>query len=243
MRRLLPRLRQVAGEGRRVTVCFDRGGWSPALFADITAAGFDLLTWRKGPAPDLPAEEFTTVACTDDRGRAHECDLASTTVELGISEGPRKGQTVTLRQVTRQVPARHGAIRQIHVLTSRTDLRAGEVCWRLTSRWREENYFRYARTRTSPSTPSTPTPPPPTTRTGWCPTRLRRPRPPASGRPKPPSPAAPGRDLERGTGGAWSRGRASRSGRSAPRAGQLPDRPRRLALLLVGAGQQQPGRL
>ena len=146
VRCLLPALRKVAGEGRRVTVCFDRGGWSPALFADITAAGLDLLTWRKGPAPDLPAEEFTTVACTDDRGRAHEYDLADTTVELGISEGPRKGQAVTLRQVTRRVPARHGAIRQIHVLTSRTDLPAGEVCWRLTSRWREENYFRYART-------------------------------------------------------------------------------------------------
>ena len=39
-----------------MTVCFDRGGWSPALFADITAAGFDVLTWRKGPAPDLPAD-------------------------------------------------------------------------------------------------------------------------------------------------------------------------------------------
>ena len=106
LRRLLPSLRQVAGEGRRVTVCFDRGGWSPALFADITAAGFGLLTWRKGPAPDLPAEVFTTVACTDDRGRAHEYELADSTVELSISEGPRKGQTVTLRQVTRRVPAK-----------------------------------------------------------------------------------------------------------------------------------------
>jgi transposase-like protein len=44
------------------------------------------------------------------------------------------------------VPARHGGTRQIHALTSRTDLAAGEVCWRMTSRWREENYFRYART-------------------------------------------------------------------------------------------------
>jgi transposase len=147
LRRLLPSLRQVVGEGRRVTVCFDRGGWSPALFADITAAGFDLLTWRKGPAPDLPAETFTTVACTDDRGRRHEYDLADTTVELGISEGPRKGQTVTLRQVTRRVPAKAGATRQIHTLTSRTDLPPGEVCWRMSARWREENYFRYARTR------------------------------------------------------------------------------------------------
>ena len=62
------------------------------------------------------------------------------------SDGPRKGQTVSLRQVTRHVPARGGGIRQIHALTSRDDLPAGEVCWRLTSRWREENYFRYART-------------------------------------------------------------------------------------------------
>jgi transposase-like protein len=147
VRRLLPRLRQVVGEGRRVTVCFDRGGWSPALFADITAAGFDVLTWRKGPAPGVPAEEFTTVACTDDRGRAHAYELADSTVELGISEGPRKGQTVTLRQVTRLVPAKGGGTRQIHALTSRDDLPAGQVCWRLTSRWREENYFRYARTR------------------------------------------------------------------------------------------------
>ena len=146
LRRLLPDLRAIVGQDRRVTVCFDRGGWSPALFADITAAGFGLLTWRKGPAPDLPAEVFTTVTCTDDRGRAHEYELAETTAELGISEGPRKGQTVTLRQVTRLVPARAGATRQIHALTSRDDLPPGEVCWRLSSRWREENYFRYART-------------------------------------------------------------------------------------------------
>jgi hypothetical protein len=147
LRRLLPALRGIVGEGRRVTVCFDRGGWSPALFADITEAGFDVLTWRKGPAPDLPAETFTTITCTDDRGRAHEYDLADSTVTTGISQGPRKGETVTLRQVTRLVPAKGGGTRQIHALTSRDDLPAGEVCWRLSSRWREENYFRYARTR------------------------------------------------------------------------------------------------
>jgi len=147
LRRLLPALREIVGQGRRVTVCFDRGGWSPALFADITEAGFGLLTWRKGPAPDLPAGQFAEVACTDDRGRRHEYELADTSVELGISDGPRKGQTVTLRQVTRLVPARAGGTRQIHVLTSRDDLAAGEVCCRMSSRWREENYFRYARTR------------------------------------------------------------------------------------------------
>ena len=39
LRLLLPQLRQIVGEGRQVTVCFDRGGWSPALFADITGPG------------------------------------------------------------------------------------------------------------------------------------------------------------------------------------------------------------
>jgi transposase-like protein len=146
LRRLLPDLRAIAGQGRRVTVCSDRGGWSPALFADITTAGFDLLTWRKGPAPELPADTFTTITCADDRGRQHQYDLADTAVTLTIHDGPRKGQTVSLRQVSRRVPARGGGTRQIHALTSRTDLAAGEVCWRLTSRWREENYFRYART-------------------------------------------------------------------------------------------------
>ena len=91
LRRLLPQLRQVVGGERRVTVCFDRGGWSPALFADITAAGFDVLTWRKGPAPDLPAEEFTPVTCTDDRGRAHEYELAGSTVGAGHQRGAAQG--------------------------------------------------------------------------------------------------------------------------------------------------------
>ena len=110
----------------------------PALFADITEAGFDLLTWRKGPAPDLPEDEFTQVTSADDRGREHHYDLTDTTISLEISEGPRKGQQVSLRQVTRRVPARSGGTRQIHALTSRTDLDAAEVCWRLSSRWRRE---------------------------------------------------------------------------------------------------------
>jgi len=94
LRRLLPRLRQVAGEGRQVTVRFDRGGWSPALFADITAARFGVLTWRKGPAPDLPAEAFATITCTDDRGRAHEYDLAT----RARSREPPRGRKATAAQ-------------------------------------------------------------------------------------------------------------------------------------------------
>ena len=140
LRGLLPQLRQVVGEGRRVTVCFDRGGWSPALFADITGAGFDLLTYRKGPVADLPGPAFTTVTCTDDRGRSHEYELADTTVTLEITEGPRKGEHVTLRQVTRREPASrgrhpagahpdlpHGPARRAGVLADELTVAGGEL--------------------------------------------------------------------------------------------------------------------
>ncbi len=147
LRRLLPGLRQITGE-RRVTVCFDRGGWSPELFADILDARFDLLTYRKGRVPDMPATAFTTTGHLDEHGRQHGYDLAETTAELAISSGRRAGQVLTLRQVTRRSADRRGRTRQVHILTSRpaADLPAAEVAYRASSRWREENYFRYART-------------------------------------------------------------------------------------------------
>ena len=51
---------------------------------------------------------------------------------------------LTLRQVTRRKP---GDTRQVHILTTRpaADLPAAAVIYRMTSRWREENYFRYGR--------------------------------------------------------------------------------------------------
>ena len=53
LRRLIPELRATVGDDRRVLVGFDRGGWSPTLFADLDAAGFDTLTWRKGATADI----------------------------------------------------------------------------------------------------------------------------------------------------------------------------------------------
>jgi hypothetical protein len=48
----------MVGDDRRVLVRFDRGGWSPALFADLHAAGYYILTWRKGTAPDIDGHAF-----------------------------------------------------------------------------------------------------------------------------------------------------------------------------------------
>ncbi len=141
LRRLLPTLRQAVGDGRRVLVGFDRGGWSPALFAHLGAAGFDTLTWRKQPAPDLDPALFAEVTFTDDTGLVHTWQAADTRVDLPVDD---QGGTFGMRQVTRLIDTKTG-LRQAHLVTTRTDLPVGEVLYRMGSRWRQENYFRYAR--------------------------------------------------------------------------------------------------
>jgi transposase len=150
LRRLLPDLRRAVGDTRRVLVGFDRGGWSPALFAHMDAEGFDVLTWRKGVAQDVDESLFTDLTYVDETGRAHAWRVADTTVDLPTGDDDH---VFPMRQVSLTVPGtksgrtEHGqdATRQIHILTTRTDLPTEQVIYRMGSRWRQENYFRYAR--------------------------------------------------------------------------------------------------
>src|SRR5258708_175310 len=107
IRDLLPELRDLAGEAE-VTLCFDRGGWSPELFADIIDARFHLLTYRKNEAgkdaPALTADAFKTAIWTGDDGRSHDYDLAEAAVDLVISDGRHKGRLLSLRQGPRRTP-------------------------------------------------------------------------------------------------------------------------------------------
>jgi prepilin-type processing-associated H-X9-DG protein len=142
LRRLIPELRDMVGDDRRVLVGFDRGGWSATLFADLDAAGFDTLTWRKGTTADLDEALFAEHTHTDEHGRTHTWRLADTRVELPIADGPRTGQVFGMRQISLFDAA---ATRQMHILTTRADLPAAEIRYRMGSRWRQENHYRYAR--------------------------------------------------------------------------------------------------
>lgn len=147
LRDLLPTLREVVGDQRRVLVGFDRGGWSPALFVHMDGAGFDVLTWRKGATPDVATDDFTKTTFVDENGREHTWTLADTTVDLPLdtkNEESGEDEVFTMRQITR-IDDKKGVPKQLHILTTRTDLSAGEVVYRMGSRWRQENYFRYAR--------------------------------------------------------------------------------------------------
>ena len=122
LRRLIPELRAMVGDDRRVLVGFDRGGWSPALFADLDAAGFDTLTWRKGKIADIEESTFVEHSHIDEHGRTHTWRLADTEVELDIADGPRAGQVFRMRQISLFNTA---GTRQMHILTTRPDLTAG----------------------------------------------------------------------------------------------------------------------
>lgn len=153
--RLLPQLRELVGPDRRVTVTFDRGGYSPAVFAEVIAAGFDVLTYFKGTWARSDVSTFRTVEHTAPDGITHTYELAERAIELdvpakrpGVGTGPAAtateatpATTVKLRLIVRRSPDGH----QTPVLTSRSDLSAAEVAYRMSNRWRQENYFKYAR--------------------------------------------------------------------------------------------------
>jgi prepilin-type processing-associated H-X9-DG protein len=107
LRRLLPALRRAVGDSRRVLVGFDRGGWSPSLFAHMHEAGFDTLTWRKQPAPDIDQSLFAAASFTDEGGLVHTWQAADTPIELPIDE---HGGTFGMRQITRLIDTKtlHG---------------------------------------------------------------------------------------------------------------------------------------
>jgi hypothetical protein len=129
---LLEQIRALVGR-RRLTVVFDRGGFSPKLFQQILACGFDLLTYRKGRSPKIPRKRFQTCRTTLG-GRVSTYTLADQQVSL------LKGK-LRLRQVTRRMDNGH----QTPILTSRRDLPAAQVAYRMFDRWRQENFFKYLR--------------------------------------------------------------------------------------------------
>ncbi|WP_434621186.1 putative transposase [Arthrobacter sp. A5] len=128
LRRLLPSLRTIIGDDRDVLVGFDRGGWSPALFQHMAGKGFDVLTWRKGATEDITENLFTSVTHTDEHGQSSSWSAADTLVDLLLS---KTGEVFRMRQITRIVPARGGDTRQIHILTTNTDMGAGEIIYRM----------------------------------------------------------------------------------------------------------------
>jgi transposase len=129
---LLPEIRKLVGKGRRVTLIFDREGWSPKRFQKWHKADFDVITYRKGKYQDWQRRSFQEVT-VELCGRKVKYLLAERMVR--VAKGFR------MREVRRLCADGH----QTSVVTTRRDLSVEAVALRMFSRWQQENFFRYMR--------------------------------------------------------------------------------------------------
>ena len=181
LRRVATEIRALVGPDAKPSIIFDRGGWSPALFAELVAAGFDIATYRKNIKVLEPRSAFTRHAYVDDLGHHHDYWLADRNVRLAYDNGRRR---FACRQITRLDP---DTGHQTQVITTRADPDPAPLAQAVLSRWRQENFFRYMRAHyaldgldayaTGPTTP-----------TASSPTQPNGPPPPPSPRPKRSSP-------------------------------------------------------
>jgi transposase len=129
---ILPDIRGLLGPGRRVTLTFDREGWSPRLFAKWKSEGFDVLTYRKGRKPRWRTASFESVSGQVSEEEVEYC-LAER--ELKLSNG------LKVREIRRLNENGH----QVSVITTNNELSLIAVAYRMFSRWKQENFFRYMR--------------------------------------------------------------------------------------------------
>jgi transposase len=129
---IIPKLRSLAGKGNRVTLIFDREGWSPEFFEKWFKAGFDVITYRKGKYDPWPEECFVEVE-SDVRGKAVKYLLGQRSVKVG--------KNFWMREVRRLCDDGH----QTSVMTTRQDLDIEQIARRMFFRWNQENFFRYMR--------------------------------------------------------------------------------------------------
>ncbi len=143
---ILSEVRPLVGE-RRVTVIFDRGGYSPKLFARLIKSGFDIITYRKGKSSDRPLGEFEEQTLEVD-GRCYTYELCDRgKVRVGRLRNKRKKESRTLGPQflwMREVRVLRSDGRQTPILTNLADLPGAAVAYHAFDRWRQENFFKYA---------------------------------------------------------------------------------------------------
>ena len=129
---ICPEVRSLVADDRRITLIFDREGWSPKYFKKWAKEGFDVITYRKGRYEQWAEDDFSKISEINN-GKRVTYLLGEKTIELG------KGFMV--REVRRLCDDGH----QTSIISTRFDLSPFTVAIRMFDRWRQENFFRYMR--------------------------------------------------------------------------------------------------
>lgn len=135
--------RKLCGD-RRLTVVFDRGGSSAAVFEKLLAAGCDFVAYGKSTVP-VDDILFAPVPVTIN-GRCYDRSPHDHEIEMPVHERKANGR---YRKTNRAVAVREVVVvrddgRQTPVVTSRRDLPATVVAETIFRRWTQENYFKHA---------------------------------------------------------------------------------------------------
>lgn len=128
---IIPELKRLSKK-QRVTMVFDREGWSPDRFLKWRDSGVDVLTYRKGKYEPWPEDCFIEVGSRV-RGEPVTYKLGERSIKI-----KNKGW---LREVRRLCDNGH----QTSVISTRQDLSMEEIARRMFFRWNQENYFKYMR--------------------------------------------------------------------------------------------------
>src|SRR5712692_3337252 len=132
MPQVVAAIRQVLGE-RRFTVIFDRGGYDGKLFAWLGKEKIDFITYQRGTVA-LPANQF----------RRREVRWEGKRVRFWIAEDRVVvGDSGPWRRIVLRTADGH----QTPILTSLTAeaVAGARVTALMLARWRQENFFKYAR--------------------------------------------------------------------------------------------------
>ncbi len=126
---------QLAADPRamRFSVVFDREGYSPDFFAELTAQRIGVLTYHKHPGENWPAEEFSLRSVRLPTGEVVERQLAE--------RGTRMLNQLWLREV--RVRSADGS--QGSILSNHRGLDLTQIAVLTAARWSQENFLKYMR--------------------------------------------------------------------------------------------------
>ena len=126
---------QLAADPRavRFSVVFDREGYSPDFFAELTAQRIGVLTYHKHPGENWPAEEFRWRSVRLPTGEVVERQLAE--------RGTRLLNQLWLREV--RVRSADGS--QGSILSNHRGLDLTQIAVLTAARWSQENFLKYMR--------------------------------------------------------------------------------------------------
>lgn len=117
----------------RFSVVFDREGYSPDFFAELTAQRIGFLTYHKHPGEAWPAEEFRLRSVRLPTGEVVERQLAE--------RGTRMLNQLWLREV--RVRSADGS--QGSILSNHRGLDLTQIAVLTAARWSQENFLKYMR--------------------------------------------------------------------------------------------------